>query len=481
MKPPANSFSYLDQPIPPPEKAASLRLFQLGRVALVLAAAWFIWDAGGDIDGTTLAGLGILLLAGLPALNWARQRRTWFPAFEISLLTCIPFYAIPLLSHQSEVRSYPPDVLFTSSVAIFIYLIAANTGFSLVRTPPKSPHWAVTSLIPPHAYRYVPIGLLLNTVYLYIFTFTKIIPSEFAGSIRALFFGLGTLSTFILARLWGAGLLRKEQVWFLVINLAIQIIFLFSHLYLISGISLVALALIAYTTSQRRVPWVFLLIFTPVVALLHLGKSEMRRLYWQEKRPAPTLTALPAYFSEWVSYSLKTSREREEGISQQSTIFERASLIQMLCLCVEQVPRFNPYLFGESYIDIPAQVIPRFLWPNKPSSLMANVRLGLYFGLIDPLDPFKVSIAFGMIAESYVNFGLFGVGLFGFLFGSAFKRVSLLAQSAPQFSALGILMILLTAWSFQAELVLATWLTALFQASVVCIGVPLAYRHFFSR
>ncbi|MBW7895539.1 MAG: hypothetical protein H3C27_10535 [Opitutaceae bacterium] len=481
MKPPANAFSALDQPTQPPDKVASQRLFQFGRAALVLAAAGFIWDAGGQIDGVTLTGLGILVLASLPVLNWARHRRTWFPAFEVAMLTCIPFYAIPLLSHQSETRTYPPDVLFTSSAAVLIYLISANAGFAFVRIPPKPARWAVTSLIPQHAYRYVPIGLLLNSVYLYFITFTNLVPAEFAGTLRALFFGVGTMSTFIMARLWGSGLLPKGQIWFLITNLTVQIIFLFSQLYLINGISLVALFLIAYSASRRRVPWVFLLLFTPVIALLHLGKSDMRHLYWENERKPPTVTELPAYFTEWVGYSLETSRERDEGVVRQSTIFERASLIQMLCLCTEQVPRFSPYLWGESYIDIPAQIVPRFLWPDKPSSLMANVRLGIYFGLIDPSDPFSVSIAFGMIAESYVNFGLVGVGLLGFLFGSIFKRISLLAQDVPQFSALGILMILMTAWSFQAEFVLATWLSSLFQASVVCIGLPLLYRHFTSR
>ncbi|MCC6415184.1 MAG: hypothetical protein IT582_04670 [Opitutaceae bacterium] len=481
MKPPSTPFAALDQPTPPPDKAASWRLYQFGRGSLILLAVFFIWSNGFVIDTLMLLGLGILILASLPVLNWAKHRRTWFPAFEVAMLTCIPFYALPLLSRENEVRSYPEESVILSGIAVLIYLVCAHAGFAFVRHPKKPARWTVTSLIPVQSYRFVPIGLLLNTVYLYIITFTDLIPGEFSGTLRALFFGVGTLSTFILSRLLGLGMLRSGQIWFFIGNLAAQIVFLFSQLYLINGISLVALALIAYSASRRRVPWLILVVFTPIVALLHLGKSDMRSLYWEAERKPPTLTELPAYFSEWIGYSLETSRERDEGLVTQSTIFERASLIQMLCLCTEQVPNYHPFLWGESYIDLPAQVIPRFLWPGKPSSLMANVRLGIYFGLIDPDDPYSVSIAFGMIAESFVNFGLAGVGLLGFLAGALFKRISLWAQDVPQFSALGILMILLTAWSFQAELVLATWLTSLFQASLVCIGLPLAYRHFSSR
>jgi hypothetical protein len=150
----------------------------------------------------------------------------------------------------------------------------------------------------------------------------------------------------------------------------------------------------------------------------------------------------------------------------------------MMCLSVDRVPAKLPYLEGESYVDIPAQIIPRFMWPEKPSSLLANVRLALHFNLVSIDSAFKVSIAFGTIAEAYINFGYIGVGVLGVLFGMALKRISQLAETASQFSALGILMILLTAWSFQIELVLATWLSSLFQAAVVCIGLPLVYRRF---
>jgi hypothetical protein len=41
---------------------------------------------------------------------------------------------------------------------------------------------------------------------------------------------------------------------------------------------------------------------------------------------------------------------------------------------------------------------------------------------------------------------------------------------------MGLFLILLTAWSFQVELVMASWLTSLFQATVVVVGIPFAIR-----
>ncbi len=458
-----------------PDHNGSVRLYQAALAALALSTAYFIWRSGGDLSLTFVLGLTIFYLSAIPALLWAKNRSTWFPAFEITQLTCVAFYAIPLLNSHRELAIYRSESVAEAAGLVIAYLAAANLAFFSQRNPVRASRWANTSLVPDEMLRYLPIGLLLNTVYLYFDIFTTLISYDIAGSVRALFFGLGIVSTFVLSRLWGLGQLDHRIRGFFVLNLAAQIVFLLSQLYLVRAISILALGLIAYSAARRRVPWLLLGISLPILALLHTGKSEMRRVYWEEKRPAPTLGELPAYFSEWVGYSLDT-KDEEAKVARSGSLFERASLIQMLCMSVDRVPELKPFLNGESYVDIPALVIPRIIWPDKPSSLMANVRLGVHFDLINPDEPFKVSIAFGMIAEAYINFGIFGPPILGLILGALFKRVAILASGAQQFSALGILMILLTAWSFQAEFVLATWLSSLFQAAVVCIGMPLVYR-----
>jgi hypothetical protein len=44
------------------------------------------------------------------------------------------------------------------------------------------------------------------------------------------------------------------------------------------------------------------------------------------------------------------------------------------------------------------------------------------------------------------------------------------------FSFAGLLMILLTAWSFNSEHTMAVWVSSLSQAIIVVLGVPLALR-----
>lgn len=472
------SAETIDAPITP-DANSSYRLYQAGVTGLILIIGLGIWIDGGSFSLKFLLALCILVLSALPALLWAKLGRAWFPAFEITLLSTIAFYAAPLIGQHPELAQYPDAVIHEASFLVIAYLLCANVAFLGRAQLSRAPTWATVPLIPEALLRYLPLGVILNTVYLYISYFQNIIPYNLAGSLRALFFGLGMISTFVMCRLLGLGLLSRPMTGLFIVNFIIQLLIQFSQLYLIGGISILALALIAYASAKRTIPWLPILLMLPVLGVLHAGKSQMRNLYWEEQQPMPQLSGLPAFFAQWIDFGLHAQKEDLSGQSR-TTVFERASLIQMLCLSVDRIPEVRPYLNGESYVDIPAQVIPRFVWPDKPSSLLANVRLAVHFNLVDPDDAFKVSIAFGIIAEAFCNFGFIGPPVLGFLIGFCFKYISNLAQNAPQFSALGLFMILLTAWSFQVEQVMATWLSSLFQAAVVCIGAPLVYRKFYT-
>ena len=467
---------------PVPDRNASIRLSNLVIAVLIGLCAFFVFRSGGDITSKLAIGLGVLFLSFFPSIQWTKHNRTWFPAFELFCLSSATFYALPLLLEHTTLSVYSDEVIVRSGLYVLGFLAAACIGFSIERQKPRTPAWASASLLPEFAYRYIPLGVLAQTAYLYLDGFTEVIPYQYEGPLRALFFGIGTLCTFVMAKLWGLRALPQQTAVLFVANLILQLILQFSQLYLIGGISLLALALISFASARRTIPWVVILVGLPLVAVLHQGKSQMRSIYWSGGKALPTLTELPAFFTEWIDYGINPVEVAETIEEKKRTsIFERASLIQMLCLSVDRVPEIKPYLNGESYVDIPAQIIPRFLWPDKPSSLLANIRLAIHFDLVDPDDAMSVSIAFGMIAEAYCNFGGAGVIVLGFIIGFVFRQVSMLALGTAQFSALGILMILLTAWSFQAELVLATWIASIFQASAVCIGVPLIYRQFTTR
>jgi|GEM_PF-341883 len=485
---PQGSISVLDQPNLIATSYVSRRLYQWGIAALIVSIAWFLQESTWRIDAQSMLGVSIFVISSIPALRWAKNNRIWIPIFEISILTCIPQYAIPLILGNQELRFYPEAIIIKSSIIVIMYILMGMIGFSFSSSRRKTSTWLTTSLIPREIINLIPLGIFFSNIYFYFAISLNLIPYDYVRPLGSLFTGIALLSVFVSARLWGSYRLNSFNKSFLVINIIIYVILWFSTLYLGTGFSMIILALISYSSARRNIPWPLLLIILPIISILHLGKGEMRQKYWYNERASHiglksegrNLEDLPAYFSEWINYGISANRENQHLRRNPDSALNRASIIHLLCLAIERVPQEKNYLHGESYVAIPFLFIPRLIWPEKPGVQTTNDQLMIYLGLVNP-DSINVSIAIGMLTESYLNFGIIGVAVLGLIFGFIFKQVSLLSQGAPQFSAIGIFAILLTASSFQVEQNTAGWLTTLFQLSIVCVGIPLALSILRSR
>ena len=465
-----------------PDPHTSRQLFRIGLAALIAGILWLVYKSA--ITDLVLLTIGALsmILAALPALNWARRGDLHFPVFEMFMLTSIPFYSVPLLAGHPEVLRFTDAATNQAGISLLLFQVAAVATFMATKAQPLRSPLLTVSMLPVAALRYAQTGMWLNTCYLYTISFLDVIPDEFGTMSRAMFFGIGTVSLFIEMRRWGAGELTSTSKLALTFNMVVQLLILFRTLYLIVGISVLLLALIGYISTSRKIPILAIGILLPLLAILHTGKSRMRIEYWGPGATQASITDLPEFFEKWVQYGLSPAPDEEQrSTSLTGRLFERASLFQMLCLVTERTPEDAPYLLGESYRYIPAQLVPSILWPNKPSSLLSNVLLAVHFGLVSASAPTSVSIAFGMIAESYANFGLFGCVLLGVVLGYGYKWLSLAALGRPQFSAVGLATILLAAWSFQVEQIFASWLISMIQSGFIVIGGPIAFRILFGN
>ena len=80
------------------------------------------------------------------------------------------------------------------------------------------------------------------------------------------------------------------------------------------------------------------------------------------------------------------------------------------------IPRFHPFLLGESFLYTLILPIPRLLWPQKPYpeylKILWKITGGRYFGYAVP-----------NIGEYYANFGIPGVIVFMFFLGFVFSLI----------------------------------------------------------
>lgn len=451
-------------------------------LAVVGSCVYFAITAKVDDPLELYQGLLIFVLATLPSILWAKQGGRQLPIFEVLMLTTATTFAIPMFNARVQLRAYTPDVIIGAGWAVILYQTTTLLTYIWLGGRPGRSQFFTHEVLARNIYRYIAYGLVLTTIYTYVSTFMDIIPPDLAGVFRAVFSGIGLVSVFVESRRWGLGELSHRERMLFAANLVIQVIIQFSTLFLVGGISIVVLGMVGYVSGSRRVPIIAAFSMLAVTALLHNGKGDMRAIYWDNEgnHRQPTLTELPSFFAQWLQFGVSPTEAKETGDTEiASKLIDRTSLLHILCLVTSRTPNPLPYLNGETYAQIPGQFVPRFFWPEKPVGHISTYTLAIYYGLQRQEDTVKTTIGFGMIAEAYANFGLFGVALLGIFLGAAYKKVHVLSSQSPLLSYAGLFQIVLMAWTFQTEYPMSMWLSSMFQACVAVMGLPFAIRNFF--
>ena len=155
----------------------------------------------------------------------------------------------------------------------------------------------------------------------------------------------------------------------------------------------------------------------------------------------------------------------------------RASLFHIVCTVAYLIPERDDFLHGETYVLIPPQIVPRLLWPEKPSPNDSVKIMSIRLGVLTPTEAETTSIAYGLVAEAYANFGFAAVAILGFALGYCFRRLALAAADCATLSAVGLLLILCFVWCLNVETTLAVWLSSLYQAAVAVFAPLLFWKH----
>ncbi len=452
-------------------------VFQICLGLLAALCAYFVITAQVQDVLHLYLGLVILALSVLPMIFWLRTGGAHFPVFEPVMLLCAGAYALPLLGRNEAVAIYSADTVTLAGFSVFLYQLSAIAAYALTRgLPGRGGFWRDT-VITSEVARLVPYGLVLSTIYIGVSTFTTWVPSSIESVLRAIFYGLSILCSFVMFQRWGRNELKPQEKALFGTLFVLQLIFFCATLLLIGVISQVGIGLLGYLSSGRRVPWVMMLIAFFTLAVLHNGKSEMRAIYWSpEEQTIPKFTQLPGFFSRWFTFGVQSPLVGSGKESASSKLIERTSLFHILCLVAYESPDRQPYLMGETYGYVLPQLIPRLFWSNKPRSHISTYRLSTYYNLQDEDATQNTTIAFGMLTEAYANFGMVGCVLLGLVQGAVFKKLQTLSSRSPLFSLAGLMMILFTAWSFNGELTMAAWFSSLYQALIIVLGLPLALR-----
>jgi hypothetical protein len=178
----------------------------------------------------------------------------------------------------------------------------------------------------------------------------------------------------------------------------------------------------SFVRARRAIPWSGVIITFCVMLFLQPAKNEYRQRFYGDYQ---------ATAFDRGAYWIGTSTELWSAFFRNGdgTVFadlasrtvERASLLTLTALVYDRTPQVVPFQRGATYKYMLITLVPRLLWPDKPSVNDGNQVYQVAYGLTRENDLTSVSIAAGMLPEAFMNFGWIGVIVVMFFMGIVYE------------------------------------------------------------
>lgn len=463
-------------------------------ITLIAAcAAIAVWMFVSNKDGV-LAFAVVSAGALLPILAWNAQPSGSLPLGPLIGLQSLIIYCTPLVAQNPSVFVYPSDEILRAAIEIFIFtaslagawLLAFKNSF--YRQP--ATYHKFKFLKSDHPGKLVTFGMLLMvfSVGYHVVNMAGLLvplPSGVQPILRTIGDSAGMGGGLLCGYFIGLGHMRGVQRMIFWVLFLVHCVFTSSNYTLFPVTALIIAVSVGLFLGRGKIPLLFLIVFTTIIGFFNLSKFEMRKAYWIEGSAyAPQeLATLPDRYLEWTERSwghftdsdqYKSDRER---ISSQRIADRINNLVNLLDVQSFVTKDKIPVLGGETYTVIPALLIPRILWPEKPRTHEGMVLLNVHFGKQTLEESFVTYISWGLLPEAYGNFGpFFGALLCGCAMGLAIGWLESWSRYYPLISLQALLyMSLLVQFGSSFEMVASLWITAVFQMMVATIGGTLIF------
>lgn len=465
----------------------------LATLLIGVSAYLFMSNRPGALTFALLSG-GVLI-----GFNVWRKAGIGLPMLPMMCGQHLVAYGLPILVRHPVVQDYPPETSMRAGIELLLFLATMSLGWrsGLQSTQSPRPTARLLNIMVAEGMGGLRrLGFwMLGTCTGYQLLSTaglagpllNMLPAGTYPIVMALVSAVTSCGLFLLSLLLSAGTLTPPQrglFWAMLVTNA---------LISASGFLLSSTAILMFSVAvglfwgSGRVPWRFLIAVGCALGFLNLGKFEMRSLYWERENEdveATTLFNMPDRYSQWIeaSWTIMTATEEDanslwesrykekentEGAGQ--SLLMRVNNLQNILYVIERLDsNYVEPLGGRTYTLIPALLIPRILWPNKPRAHEGQILLNVHFARQTLESTFVTYIAWGLLAEAYGNFGPFiGSICVGFAIGWLFGLLEKKSNSKPLLSLEGFLaFIVFVSVANSFEMVASVLITSTFQALV---------------
>jgi hypothetical protein len=422
-------------------------LFFYGGVPLVVTGLLW-WSSPYEVS--PLQGFAAFILAWIPWASyrkWNQGDRREILFFGLIAAMYWTAYALPLFwSHHAVSLSGGNHELSEGSLTNCLYLsvtgvLALLAGTKVAGRLRWSPSVSMDVSTSPVRWQYLRVTLVFSFLLRLFVPIDALGPEgrQILGNLETILPAVGFA---ILFRYFLRGKVSGLDRLLVLGYIAVALVLGISSGWLGSFVGLGVLCTAVYVYERHKLPLAAVVMFAFGILVFQPAKKLFRDRYWREQSQAGNM--------EKAAFWLKTSWQMWSGAVTDSSgrtakdlaenTLNRFSLLQQTANVMEVTPGVVPYQYGQLYSYIAVTLIPRFVWPDKPSINDANRWYQVSYRLSSRNELRGVSIAVGTLAESYINFGWFGPLLvmfpLGFFLGY-FERVFLRHTSGLLLNSLG--------------------------------------------
>ncbi len=460
----------------PPQKNQMPIVFWFGMGALVLANAKALFKVA---PATAISAVMIGIACMFPMYLWCAGKVKGMPIFPFFTLTYLWTFCLPLLSDNPNIVMYSPAAHLYASFTTVVFLGSGSIiWWQFVKTEnlDQRPILALQTKGAENFFFWMLGVQLVFNMYFLGAWFS--IPGSLFSLVRGIIIGLSTLGVFVLCYRCGGGKLSRFKSGLLLFFIAGIILTSAATLILKTALTIFLMSVVAYVIGGRKLPLVALLVGLVCIIPLHYGKHPMRHIYWNGPPRHVQPWEYPAWFQEWIGYAqgemFHHANRWDPPKEKKESFVDRSSVIHMLMMAQNKIPRLYPFMNGTTYGIIPQLMMPRFLSPNKIRSHEGTHLLNVHVKRQTYQETFKTVIAWGLLPEAYANFGLMGAALIGSILGAFYGFVTRQGADAPTFSFRTLFCILVISFALAST----EWTAGVYAATLQQSSMPLLGMRF---
>lgn len=384
---------------------------------------------------------------------WRRAERTDVPVFPMIAFMFWLYYAFPLFMGDRDAigswavgETIENDAITLSMIMAVLGIVAFWLGMRSglggrwsPRRVPDIPH-------DPLRWNYLRLLMVLGTV-----TSLFEVPFDFLGEgfAQAVFVFqsiIPMVSFAILFRHYAKGNANRFDKGLIIAFIALRTIVGLSSGWLGNVVYVMITCAAIYTVEKRKIPGIAVAVLIVYVLFFQVGKGSVREKYWYGEQQGSTAERIFFWTNEsinrWGEALGDPSREGLRSILTQS--LSRVSLLKETANVLELTPSTVPYQYGRLYSGAVTGLVPRFVWPNKPTANEANMFYQVAYGITSEEDLARGSFGVGFLTESFISFGWPGVIVVMFLIGillDFFRKTLLEGSSGLLLRGIGVVLL----------------------------------------